>query len=102
MMFLLLGLLGGLAGIVLCYLPTWLFLRHEPGLTAEEWRNQFPRRAWVTNAMSGVLVLGFLLFAPLFFTTDTTKEINWFLLPLVFFPWLYALLGILEVSMKTS
>ena len=94
--------LGGFAGLVVCRLPGWLFLRHEKSLTAEELRDRYPQRAWVLSVWRGGLILAFVLFAPLFFTTDTKKELNVFFLPLVYITWMYALVGVLEVIKKTS
>jgi hypothetical protein len=95
-------LLGSLAGIVLCCLPSLLLLRHERRLTAEEWCAQFPRWNWVTKAYRGIWLLVFLSFMPVVMTTDMSKQINWFLLPCVFPLWLFALGSILEVGTQTS
>jgi hypothetical protein len=102
MTFGLLNLLGGLAGIVLCCLPSLLLLRHERGLTEEEWRAQFPHWTWVAKAYRGIWLLVFLSFMPVILTTDMGKQINWFFLPCVFFLWMFALGSILEVGTQTS
>ena len=94
--------LGGLAGLVVCRLPGWLFFRHEKSLTAEELRDRYPQRAWILSVWRGVLILAFVLFAPLFFTTDTKKALNVFFIPLVYITWMYALVGVLEVIKKTE
>jgi hypothetical protein len=91
-----------LAGIVLCCLPSLLLLRHERGLTAEEWRVQFPQRAWVEKAFRGSLLLMFLSFMPVVMTTDMGKQINWFFLSCVFSLWMFAPMIILEMGMQTS
>ena len=102
MTFGLLHLLGGLAGIVLCCLPSLLLLRHERRLTAEEWWAQFPHRVWVAKAFRVIWVLVFLSFMPVVHTTDMGKQINWFFLPCVFPLWMFALGSILEVGTQTS
>jgi hypothetical protein len=101
-MFFLLHLLGFLTGGVLFCLPYLLLLRHEPGLTEEEWLAQFPHRAWVVKASRGSLLLMFLSFMPVVMTTDMGKQINWFFLPCVFGLWMFAPSSILEVGMRTS
>jgi len=102
MTFGLVNLLGGLAGIVLCCLPSLLLLRHERGLTTEEWCAQFPHRAWVVKASRVILVLVFLSFMPVAMTTDMGKQINWFFHPCVFFLWMFAPMILLEVGTQTS
>ena len=102
MMFPLLNVLGTAAGIALSYLPYRLFLRHEPGLTEDEWNARFPRRAWVVKAIPAVWLLVFLSFAPVFFTTDVAKQVNWFFLPCVFFVWMFAPSSVLELGLRTS
>lgn len=98
----LLDLLGFLTGVVLLCLPSLLLLRHERGLTAEEWRVQFPQRGWVEKAFRGSLLLMFLSFMPVVMTTDMGKPINWFFLSCVFVLWMFAPMIILEVGMQTS
>ena len=102
MTFPLVHLLGSLAGIVLCCLPYLLLLRHERGLTEEQWRVEFPHWTWVAKAYRGIWLLVFLSFMPVVHTTDMGKQINWFLLPCVFVLWMFALGSILEVSTRTS
>jgi hypothetical protein len=102
MTFQLLKLLGSLTGAVLWCLPSLLFLRHERGLTEEEWRVQFPQRAWVEKAFRGSLLLMFLSFMPVVLTTDMGKQLNGFFLSCVFVLWLFAPMIILEVGMQTS
>jgi hypothetical protein len=94
--------LGILTGIVLCCLPHVLLLRHERGMTEEEWRVQFPRWTWVAKAYRGIWLLVFLSFMPVVLTTDMARQINWFFLPCVFILWMFALGGILEVGTQTS
>ena len=98
----LLDLLGFLTGVVLFCLPSLLLLRHERGLTEEEWRVQFPQRAWVEKAFRGSLLLMFLSFMPVVMTTDMGKQINQFFLSCVFLLWMFAPMIILEVGMQTS
>src|SRR5579885_1926966 len=98
----LLDFLGGLTGIVLCCLRHLLLLRHERGLTEDEWRAQFPRWTRVAKAHRGIWPLVFLSFMPVVHTTDMAKQINRFLLPCAFFLWMFALGGILEVGTRTS
>jgi len=102
MMVFLFKLLGFLTGVVLFCLPYLLLLRHERGLTEEQWCAQFPHRAWVVKALRGSLLLMFLSFMPVVLTTDMGKQINWFFLPCVFCLWLFAPSSILEVGMRTS
>jgi hypothetical protein len=101
MTFPLLNLLGSLAGIVLCCLPS-LLLRRERGLTEEQWCAQFPHWVWVVKAARVIWVLVFLSFMPVVHTTDMGKQINWFFLSCVFFLWMVAPMIILEVGMQTS
>ena len=102
MTFSLLNLLRFLTGAVLWCLPSLLLLRHEQGLTEEEWRVQFPQRAWVEKAFRCSLLLMFLSFMPVVLTTDMGKQINWFFHSCVFFLWMFAPMIILEVGMQTS
>ena len=102
MTFPLLSFLGSLTGIVLCCLPHLLLLRHERGMTEEEWCVQFPRWTWVTKSYRGIWLLVFLSFMPVAHTTDMVKQINWFFLPCVFSLWMFSLGGILEVGTQTS
>jgi hypothetical protein len=102
MTFPLLNLLGFLTGIVLCCLPYLLLLRHERGLTEEEWRVQFPHWTWVAKAYRGIWLLVFLSFMPVVHTTDMGKQINGFFLPCVFCIWMFALGSILEMGTQTS
>src|SRR5262249_30875706 len=97
-----LDLLGFLTGVVLFCLPYLLLLRHERGLTEEQWRVQFPHWAWVTTAYRGSLLLMFLSFMPVVMTTDMGKQTNWFFLSCVFVLWMSAPAIILEVGMQTS
>jgi hypothetical protein len=97
-----LNLLGGLAGIVLCCLPSLLLLRRERGLTEQEWCAQSPHRTWVVKAVPGSLLLMFLGFMPVVMTTDMGKQLNGFSLSCVFVLWMCAPLIVLEVGMQTS
>ena len=102
MTFPLLNLLGFLTGGVLWCLPSLLLLRHERGLTEEEWCAQFPHRAWVKKAFRGSLLLMFLSFMPVVMTTDMGNQLNGFSLSCVFVLWMCAPLIVLEVGMQTS
>jgi hypothetical protein len=102
LLLMLLGLSGALCGQLLGRLPFWLFFRHSAWLTQEEFRAAFPEKEWVGRATSGLLLLGFFLFAPLFFTTDMTRDINWFFLPLVFCCWMCMLAAAPELLAKVS
>jgi hypothetical protein len=102
LLFMLLGLSGILCGVVLYRLPSWLFFRHSAWLTQEELRAAFPEKEWVPRVQVGLVVVGFYLFAPLVLGTDVTREINWFLLPVVAWCWMGALPALPELIAKVS
>ena len=97
------ALCGGFCGQVLSQsLPAWLFYRQATWETQEEFRIRFPQKAWVCKATSGLLLLAFFLFAPLFFTTDLNKETNWFFLALVLFCWMNTVVAVPELLAKVG
>jgi hypothetical protein len=98
----LLGLSGMLCGQLLYHLPFWLFYRHSAWLTQAELRAAFPEKGWASRAAVGLILLGFFLFAPLFFSTDVTREINWFFLPVVGLCWAGTVPAIPELLAKVS
>lgn len=102
LLFVLLGLSGLLCGQLLYHLPFRLFFRHSAWLTQEELRAAFPEKGWVSRAAIGLVILGFILFGPLFFSTDVTREINWFFLPVVGFCLVGTVPAIPELIAKVS
>ena len=102
LLMMLLALSGMLCGQILYHLPVWLFFRHSTWLTREELRAAFPEKGWVSRAALGFVISGFVLFAPLFFSTDVTREINWFFLPLVALCWMATVPAIPELLAKVS
>src|SRR5690349_10498778 len=78
LLMMLLGVAGIVCGQLLYRLPFWLFFRHAAWLTAEELRAAFPEKGWVSRTATALIVAGFVLLAPLLFSTDVTREVNWF------------------------
>jgi hypothetical protein len=98
----LLGVAGIVCGQLLYRLPFWLFFRHAAWLTAEELRAAFPEKGWVSRTATALIVAGFVLLAPLLFSTDVTREVNWFLLPVVAWCWMGTLPAIPELLARVS
>jgi hypothetical protein len=102
LLFVLLALLGILLGQLLAYLPGWFFLTGAPRITKDELRSAAPTKAWVADAIPVAVLLWFLLGGLLVFTTDTRKEWNWFLLPLVVFALYYLPVSAFELTAGVS
>jgi len=102
LLFMLLGVSGIFCGQLLYRLPEWLFFRHSAWLAQEELRAAFPEKGWVPRVTVGLLVVGFCLLVPLVLSTDVTREINWFLLPVVAWCWMGALPAIPELIANVS
>jgi hypothetical protein len=98
----LLPLTGLICGQLLYHLPFRLFFRHSTWLTQEELRAAFPEKAWVTRAALALVISGFVLFGPLFLTTDVKKEINWFFLPVVGMSWMATVPAVPELLAGVS
>lgn len=94
---------GMLFGMLLYQLPFRLFYRNATWVTEEEYLAVFPDKRWVTQALYGLVPLGFTLFVVLMMSTeDMNKGINCFFFFPVFFCCLGAVPAIPELFAKVS